>query len=129
MNGATFVARAFSGDQKHFISLTQQAINHKGFAFIDTFSPCPTFNKDNTLKFFKDRVKRLEDEDHDTSDWKAACEKAMVWGDTIYTGLFLQTEAPTLDQLEPVLEDRVPMTKRPLALGEEQAKRVIERMM
>jgi 2-oxoglutarate ferredoxin oxidoreductase subunit beta len=78
MNGATFVARGFSGDGQHLVELMKKAIQHKGFSLIDVFSPCVTFNHDNTYKFFKPRVKKLEDEGHDTSDWKAACEKALV---------------------------------------------------
>ncbi len=77
MNGATFVARGFSGDPKHLAGLMTQAIEHDGFALISVFSPCVTFNHDNDFAFFKPRVRRLEDEDHDTGDWKTACEKAM----------------------------------------------------
>ncbi len=83
INGATFVARGFSGDTKQLSMLMMQAIQHEGFALITVFSPCPTFNHDNDFPFFKPRVTRLEDEGHDTSDWKAACEKAMVWDDAI----------------------------------------------
>ena len=92
INGATFVARGFSGDGKHLVELIKMAIQHKGFAHIDVFSPCVTFNRDNTFQFFRERVKRLEDEEHDPSDWKAAVEKSMIWGDTIYTGLFYHFE-------------------------------------
>ena len=74
--GATFVARGFSGDVKHLTDLMTQAIQHRGFALIDIFSPCVTFNKDNDNRFFKERVHRLEDENHDTSDRKTAMEKA-----------------------------------------------------
>src|SRR5919106_523351 len=84
MNGASFVARGYSGDPKHLADLMQQAMQHKGFALIDVFSPCVTFNHDNDYAFFRPRVTKLEDEGHDTHDWKAACEKAMMWGDTIY---------------------------------------------
>ena len=130
MNGATFVARGFSGDQKQLTGLIKKGIEHKGFALIDIFSPCVTFNHDNDHPFFKQRVKRLEDEDHDVSDWKSACEKAMVWGDTIYTGLFLQiTDSPSLDELEPVLADGGPLARRPLGLSREQSKRILSRMM
>ena len=115
MNGATFVARAYSGDVKHMTHLMKMAIQHKGFALIDIFSPCVTFNHDNSHQFFKERVKKLEDESHDTSDWKAACEKAMMWGDTIYTGLFLQVmDTPTLGQQEPVLDEGTPLARQPL---------------
>jgi 2-oxoglutarate ferredoxin oxidoreductase subunit beta len=129
MNGATFVARAFTGDGQHLVELMKKAIQHKGFSLIDVFSPCVTFNHDNTYKFFKPRVKKLEDEGHDTSDWKSACEKALLWGDTIYTGLFLQKEQPTLGQLEPVLEEGGPLAYRSLGLSKEQGQNIIKRMM
>ena len=130
MNGATFVARGFSGDIKQLTSLMKQAIEHKGFAHINVLSPCITFNHDNDFPFFKPRVTRLEDEDHDTSDWKIACEKAMLWGDKIYTGVFLQIEGrPTLEQQEPVLAEGGPLSYRPLGLSKEQGQKIISRMM
>ncbi len=130
MNGATFVARGYSADGKQLVELMKQAIQHRGFALIDVFSPCVTFNHDNDYAFFKPRIKRLEDEDHDTSDWKAACEKAMLWGDEIYTGLFLQIkDRPTLDDEEPVLEESGPLALRPLGISKEQSQRILKRMM
>jgi 2-oxoglutarate ferredoxin oxidoreductase subunit beta len=129
MNGATFVARGFSGDVRHLTELMKQAIQHSGFSLIDIFSPCVTFNHDNSNAFFKERVKKLEDEGHDTSDWKTACEKAMLFGDTIYTGLFFQKQAPTLGDSEPVLEPDEPLGLQTLGLDKEQTKRIIERMM
>ena len=133
MNGATFVARGYSGDPKHLTELMKRAILHKGFSLIDIFSPCVTFNFDNDYPFFKKRIKKLEDledEEHDASDWKSACEKALVWGDTIYTGVFLQLEGkPTLGQSEPVLRKGGPLATRPLGLNEQQADRILKRMM
>ena len=129
MNGATFVARGFSGDIKQLTDLMKKAITHKGFSLVDIFSPCVTFNLDNTNAFFKERIKKLEDEDHDTSDWKAACEKAMLWGDEIYTGLFFERDdRQTLNDLEPVLRDG-PLCSQPIGLSDEQAERLIQRMM
>ncbi len=130
MNGATFVARGFAGDPKHLTGLIKQAVQHTGFSIIDIFSPCVTFNHDNDFPFFKERVKRLEDEGHDPTDWKSACEKAMEWGDTIYTGLFFQKkEAPALHELEPVLDEGGPLAFRSLGVTGEQAERIIKRMM
>ena len=129
MNGATFVARAFSGHGKQLVSLVQQAIEHKGFSFIDCFSPCVTFNKHNSYDFFRERIKKLEDEDHDPSDWKSACEKAMHWDDMIYTGLYYKNDdVPALNDQEPVLEAGPVATVDP-ALTQEQGDRIIKRMM
>ena len=130
MNGATFVARGFSGDARHLTQLIEQAVQHRGFSLIDVFSPCVTFNKDNDYPFFKQRVKKLEDESHDPSDWKTACEKALVWGDEIYTGLFFQKkDTPTLGDQEPVLDEGGALARRELGISQEQSGRIIKRMM
>ena len=71
----------------------------------------------------------LEDEEHDPADWKTACEKAMLWGDTIYTGLFFQRESASLIEAEPVLAKEGPLAHRPLGLSQDQAQRLIQRMM
>ena len=129
MNGATYVARAYSGDIKHLTDLIKMGMQHKGFALIDVFSPCVTFNLDNTHSFFKGRVKKLEEEGHDTSDWKTACEKAMEWGDVIYTGVFLQRSTPSLGQQEPVLKEGGPLALRSLGIGKKEGEKIIQRMM
>lgn len=129
MNGATYVARGFSGDPKHLATLVRGAIEHRGFALVDIFSPCVTFNHDNDYPFFRQRVRKLEDEDHDPGDWKAACEKALVWDDTIYTGLFFEKQRPALHELEPVLESGGPLAFRKLGITPEQRKRIVGRMM
>ena len=130
MNGATYVARAFSADIKHLTELIKGGIQHEGFALIDIFSPCVTFNHDNDFPFFKERVRKLEDVGHDTSDWKTACEKAMAWGDEIWTGLFLKVdERSALGTQEPVLENAPPIARRPLGIKEEESQRIIDRML
>ena len=130
MAGATYVARGYSGDIRHLTDLMKNAIQHKGFSLVDVFSPCTTFNRDNDHTFFKQRVKKLEDEDHDPTDWKTACERAMEWGDTIYTGLFFRSgDVPALDEREPILKDGTPLVHRPLGLSEKQSQKIISRMM
>lgn len=103
--GATFVARGFSADQKHLTELLKQAIEHKGFSFLDVFSPCVTYNKDNTFQWFRPRVKKLEDNpEYDATDWQMAMEKSLLWGDEIPIGKFFErTDVPTLHGAEPVL--------------------------
>jgi 2-oxoglutarate/2-oxoacid ferredoxin oxidoreductase subunit beta len=103
--GATYVARGFSAEQKHLTELIKNAIQHKGFSFLDIFSPCVTYNHDNTVQWFRPRVKKLEDNPaYDPTDWNAAMEKSQIWGDEIPIGKFYErTDVPTLTELEPVL--------------------------
>jgi 2-oxoglutarate ferredoxin oxidoreductase subunit beta len=105
--GATFVARGFSGEQKQLTELIKQGIEHQGFSFLDVFSPCVTYNLDNTYQWFRARVKRLEDDPaYDPADWTAAMEKSLVWGDEIPIGKFFErTDMPTLHGAEPVLNE------------------------
>jgi len=42
--GATFVARAFSGDKKRLVPMLKAGLAHRGLALIDVISPCVTFN-------------------------------------------------------------------------------------
>ena len=42
--GATFVARAFSGDKEQLVPILKAGIAHRGFALVDVISPCVTFN-------------------------------------------------------------------------------------
>ena len=128
--GATFVARGFSGDQKHLTDLIRQGIAHKGFSFLDIFSPCVTYNKDNTFQWFRPRVKRLEDDTaYDASDWVAAMEKSTHWGDEIPIGKFYErADLPSLDEAEPVLKDG-PMVGRPAHIDAAAARAFIEELM
>jgi len=104
--GATFVARGFSAEQKHLTELIMQGIRHKGFSFLDVFSPCVTYNHDNTYQWFRPRVKKLEDDpSYDSADWMAAMGKSLLWDEEIPIGKFFErTDVPTLHGAEPVLD-------------------------
>ena len=129
--GATFVARGFSGEQKHLTDLIKQAIQHRGFAFIDVFSPCVTYNLDNTYPWFKQRVKKLEDDSsYDSTNWVAAMGKSQIWGEEIPIGKFFQrTDLPALDQAEPVLDQGGPLALRDLGIPPQVAKDFIAELM
>jgi len=114
-SGATYVARGFSGEQKHLTGLVTGAIAHRGFSIVDVFSPCVTFNKINTYPFFKEKVYKLEDAGHEPGDFGTAIEKAFEFGGRIPIGLLYRTERPTYEDSEPVLRER-PLVEQPLGL-------------
>lgn len=76
--GATFVARGFAGDIPHLTELFVQAIGHKGFALVDVFQPCVTFNKLNTFAWFRERVYKLDESGWDPSDKVKAFELSLT---------------------------------------------------
>jgi 2-oxoglutarate ferredoxin oxidoreductase subunit beta len=131
VGGATYVARAFSGKQKHMVEILKGAIQHRGFALVDVFSPCVTYNKDNTYQWFNPRVKILEDQGHNPADFNKAIERGYQWGDEIPIGLFWKrTDLPSLEDLEPVLHDgHGPLAFRKLGISKEEADALIKELL
>src|ERR1700719_1442492 len=130
VGGATYVARGFSGKQKHLVEILKGAIQHKGFSFVDVFSPCVTYNKDNTYQFFNSRVKLLEEAGHDPSDFAKAIERGYQWGEEIPVGVFWKrTDLPSLEELEPVLDQGGPLAFRKLGISDEQAQALIDELL
>jgi 2-oxoglutarate ferredoxin oxidoreductase subunit beta len=129
--GGTFVARAFSGDQKHLTDLIKQGLQHKGFSFIDIFSPCVTYNHDNTYPWFKARVKRLEDDPaYDPKNWVMAMEKSQIWGEEIPIGKFYEdADRPALHALEPVLDEGGPLAHRDPRIAAEVVREFVAELM
>jgi 2-oxoglutarate/2-oxoacid ferredoxin oxidoreductase subunit beta len=131
VGGATYVARAFSGKQRHMVEMMKGAIRHEGFALVDVFSPCVTYNKDNTYHWFNPRIKLLEDQGHDPTNLNRALDRGYQWGEEISIGLFWRrTDLPTLEAQEPVLHTgEGPLAWRKLGISCEQAKALIQELL
>ena len=71
--GATFIAQSFSGDPKHATEMYVEAVRHKGFAMVNDFSPCVTYNKFNTYDWFRENCEKVPD-GHDPASEDAAWE-------------------------------------------------------
>lgn len=96
--GASFVAQSFSSNTKLTTDLIGKALNHKGFAFINVISPCPTFNKVDTFEYYKPLLKNIDEIHPDKGDKVRALSLAMTMGrDTaeVPIGLFYQEKRPT----------------------------------
>ena len=116
VSGATYVARGFSGEAKHLADLIAGGIAHHGFALVDVFSPCVTYNKINTYPWFKQRVYKLEDENgYNTSDFQAALRKSFEWDPKIPLGVFYKGEELTYEDSEPALKQG-PLVRQPLGM-------------
>jgi len=101
---ASFVARSSVGDQEHLKEMIKEAKKHKGYALIDIFQPCVSFNKINTYQWYNKRVYKLED--HDPTDHAAAMKVAQEFGDEIPIGIIYREEKPTFRDRMPNLGDK-----------------------
>ena len=100
---ASFVARAFTGDIEQATDIFMKAIQHKGYALVDVFQPCATFNKLNTVQWFKEHTYYLDD--HDPTDRIKAFEKATET-DRLPLGVFYTSPPkPTFEETTGVYRD------------------------
>ncbi|WP_243546139.1 2-oxoacid:ferredoxin oxidoreductase subunit beta [Pseudodesulfovibrio tunisiensis] len=106
---AGFVARAFSGEKDHLVTMIKQAICHPGFALVDVLQPCVSFNKVNTFAWYRERCYKLG-EDHNSADWDAAMTVAMEFDERIPIGILYRNSRAPFGSGMPGLE------KGPLAL-------------
>lgn len=129
-SGCGYIARGFSGQPKHLMKLYVDGIRHPGFALIDVFSPCVTFNKVQTYDWFRKRVYKLEETDHDPASFHGAMDKALEWGEKIPIGLLYRNPNPplSLHEQDPGLQSGV-LVRQPLGTSGEQRRKCIEEFM
>jgi 2-oxoglutarate ferredoxin oxidoreductase subunit beta len=109
--GATFVARAYSGEMEQTKEIIKKAVNHKGYALVDLLHPCVSFNKINTFKWYKENTFTIKD--HDEKSRGKAWKMAMKPG-KLGLGIYYKKEGTkTLtDSLSCYQTDTSPLYKR-----------------
>jgi 2-oxoglutarate ferredoxin oxidoreductase subunit beta len=109
---APFVARGFAGNLPHLTDLIAEAIDFKGFSFVDIFQPCVTFNKHNTFEWFKERVYDLAKTPYKPDNQAKAFKKALEFGDKIPLGVILKTQGRKLfEEVHATLNQPAPLVK------------------
>src|SRR4051812_11185365 len=83
----SFVARSYAGSPQQMTDLFVKGIQHKGFSFIHSISPCTAFN--DTYKFYRERVVNIPAE-HDVTNKKAALDLWQTPG-KVYLGTFFES--------------------------------------
>ncbi len=110
--GGTFLARGFSSEPKAMVELIKEAVLHPGFGIVEVMSPCVTFNKVNTYKWFKENVYHVSDlEGYDPSSRARAFDILMQPG-KIPLGVFYKENRPTLEDL--MLKGNGPIARLPI---------------
>jgi len=100
---ASFVARAFCGDIEQTKAIFKKAVQHKGYALVDMFQPCVTFNKINTFMWFKENTYYLE-ESYNPNDRIEAFKRAIETvedGKKLPLGIFYINENKTVFEETP----------------------------
>lgn len=102
----SFVARGFSYKPNQLADLLVEAIQHRGFALVDVFSPCPTFNQDQTDEFYKHRTYDIPAE-HDPTDRAAAFALACDTKGYPLGVLYKHTTKPSIIEEQAAVRERL----------------------
>ena len=107
-----FVARALSGDIAGTKEIMKRAILHKGLSLVDIFQPCVSFNKLNTMQWFRANTYALPPE-YDPGDRAAAFAKALEELPFPLGVLYESGERESFEETLPVYrEDKSPLRER-----------------
>ena len=118
--GATFVAQSFSSNLKQLTHLIEEGLKHEGFAFINVFSPCVTFNKINTYDWFKEHIVDLDDDkEYDPTNRVMAMRKVMETNSLCCGLIYCNPEQKSYEDLVPGFRAES-LAKQDLQLTEEQ---------
>jgi 2-oxoglutarate ferredoxin oxidoreductase subunit beta len=111
---AGFVARGFSNKVTHLADLIVQAVRHPGFALVEILQPCVSFNRVNTVQWYRERVYELSDE-YDPTNRGQAFDRVREWGERIPVGVFYRSARPAY-----------PVSGRPQAVSETSFRSLLE---
>lgn len=115
-SGATFVAQTTSRNIQEATDLIRQGMEHEGFAIINIFSPCVTYNPINTYDWFAQHIKPLaEVEGYDPSS-KAHAYRALEDYDGLMTGVIYKDSTQQDYQKKLKNYSDKPLTELPLEL-------------
>lgn len=117
--GAGFVAQSVSSDLKQLTRVIEEGIKHKGFSFINVYSPCVTYNKINTYDFFKQNLVSLDDDpDYDSSDRQMAMQKLMEHQGLVTGIIYQNKEQPSYESVIRGFKEE-PLAKQELKISEQ----------
>lgn len=114
---ASFVARALASDGEQTSRIIEQAIEHRGYALVDIFQQCVTFNRVNTLKWFRDNTYYLDDS-YDPTDRTEAFRTSTSEGKFALGVLYVNEDRkPFEDNLPAYAQSDTPLFARERDLG------------
>ena len=103
---ASLVARTHTGAADHMVEMMHLAIEHRGFAFLEILQHCVSYNRVNTMRWYRDHAYDIaEQESYDPRDRAAALERSLEWGEKFPIGVIYRSDRPTMTDNVPVLKE------------------------
>ncbi len=110
--GATFVSRSQAADIPHLAQTIEAGIKHNGFSLVDVFQHCATFNKVNTVQWYREHIYKVE-KPYGPKEKAKALEKTLESG-RYPVGVLYHEEHPAYDDEVSEL-DKGPLVERDIS--------------
>lgn len=88
--GAGFVAQGYARNRKELVEIIMRGMAHRGFSYINVFTPCVTYNKHNTYDWFKENLTALADRDGYDPQNRLAAMQMLAETDGLVTGVIYE---------------------------------------
>ena len=130
-SGCGYIARGFSGQPKHLMKLYQDGIQYPGFALIDVFSPCVTFNKVQHLRLVPQTGLQAGRDRPRSDELPRRDGQGPGMGRENPIGLLYRNPnpPPSLHEQDPGLQSGGVLVRQPLGMSREQRRKCIEEFM
>ncbi len=104
--GGTFTARSTTYHARHLTNMIKEAVQHKGFAFVDALSQCPTyFGRRNKLRTPLDMMNWFKERSVMKGSWEKMSPEDREGKFPI--GVLAKGEAPELTEIYAELIDKI----------------------
>lgn len=97
VSGASWVARGAAFNLQQLTELIKQSLKHQGFSHLDVLQQCITFNKVNSVAWYKERTYNLADQKYQPSDLQRALAKSLETN-KLPLGVFYQEHKKVYNQ-------------------------------
>ncbi len=123
--GITYLAQGVSSDVQQLTRLIEEGIRHRGFALINIFSPCPTYDHLHTYQWWRERLVNLDGDPAYRPANREQATEAVMTRDEMVVGLVYREESRPLDVRLPQFR-ATPLAEEALAPDAGAVRRILE---
>jgi 2-oxoglutarate ferredoxin oxidoreductase subunit beta len=123
--GITYLAQGVSSDVAQLTRLIEEGIRHRGFALINVFSPCPTYDRVHTYQWWRERLVNVDADAAYRPASREQATEAVMTRDGMIVGLIYRGEGRPLDARLPRFR-ATPLAEERLAPDAEAVRRILD---
>ncbi len=124
-SGITYLAQGVSSDVPQLGRLIEGGIRHRGFALVNVFSPCPTYDRVHTYPWWRARLVNLDEDPAYRADDRARAVEAVMTRDAEVVGLVYRAPVRPFDARLKRFRPS-PLAAEPLAPEADAVRRILD---